>query len=71
MDAALPIVTRRHENVLWSVPETILANRRSLPVLYDYGYLREASTLCFWRREMIKLQNALDGASDTVPLCFL
>ena len=71
MDAALTVVTRRHENLHWSAPEAILANRRSLPVLYDYGYLREAKTLCFWRREMTKLQNALDGASDGVPLCVL
>ena len=38
--------------------------------LYQYGYLREADTLCFYARELAELDNAL-GATLAVPGCVL
>lgn len=71
MESARGVVARRHAALHWSDPEAILARRRPLPILYRYGYLREADALCFWDRELAKLDNALRGESRTVPLCVL
>jgi len=39
--------------------------------LYDYGYLREANTLCFWQREAAQVRNLVEQAGLTVPGCVL
>ena len=38
--------------------------------LYQYGYLRFASDLCFWKRELVMADNAVTGATATPPGCF-
>jgi hypothetical protein len=49
----------------------LVAERRPSAVLYQYGYLRWANDLCFYRRERTQLTNAAHGTSDTVPACLL
>ena len=38
---------------------------------YQYGYLYEADTLCYWLRERVQVNNLLTGAGDEVPGCVL
>jgi hypothetical protein len=38
---------------------------------YDYGYLRDANTLCFWRRELAQVRNLVEQAGVAVPGCVL
>ncbi len=69
--AAEAVVMRRHAALLEPAPTTILARTISTSLLYQYGYLREANTLCFWHRERAQLRNALLGETTTVPACVL
>lgn len=39
------------------------------PSRYDYGYLREAQTLCFWHREEVQVRNLVLGEENEVPGC--
>lgn len=71
LTAAEVIVARRHAALLDPVPTTILARTISTSLLYQYGYLREANTLCFWHRERAQLRNALLGETTAVPACVL
>ena len=41
------------------------------PSFYDYGYLRDANTLCFWRRELAQVRNLAEQAGVAVPGCVL
>ncbi len=38
---------------------------------YQYGYLRYAEDLCYWRREWIMAANAVRRQSTATPSCFL
>ena len=67
---AKDIVARRRK-ALWDPdPKPILANTPN-PTFYQYGYLREANTLCFWERERAQARNALLQAGQLVPGCVL
>ena len=65
------IVDRRHAELLDRDGATLISRRVSIPLLYRYGYLREAQFLCFWNRERAELGNAFHGESGIVPLCVL
>jgi hypothetical protein len=41
----------------------------SNPTIYDYGYLREADTLCFWDREAVQVRNLVSAESEIPPAC--
>ena len=41
------------------------------PSFYDYGYLRDANTVCFWRRELAQMKNLVEQAGVAVPGCVL
>lgn len=71
LQRATEVVARRHAALLHVDPEAITATRRRLPTLYGYGYLREADTLCFWRRERIKLEALETGETSGLPACVL
>ena len=67
---AKTIVARRRK-ALWDPdPKTILRNTVN-PTFYQYGYLREADTLCFWERERAQARNAVLQAGQLVPGCVL
>ncbi len=48
-----------------------LISEGSNPSFYDYGYLRDANTLCFWRRELAQVKNLVEQAGVPVPGCVL
>jgi len=73
-DAALAngksIVSRRRR-ALWDPdPRPITANNAN-PTFYQYGYLREAFSLCFWEREGAQAKNVILQAGLSVPGCVL
>lgn len=41
------------------------------PTLYDYGYLTNAETLCFWQRERLQARKVVLGEAGTDPGCTL
>ncbi|MBL8918306.1 MAG: hypothetical protein JNJ54_05560 [Myxococcaceae bacterium] len=64
-------VVSRRRKALWDPdPAEVLGNHVT-PTLYDYGYLREADTLCFWKRERAQLRQAVLGESLFTPGCVL
>ncbi|MFT3712144.1 MAG: hypothetical protein QM817_31255 [Archangium sp.] len=50
---------------------SLLVSDGSNPTFYDYGYLRDANTLCFWKRELAQVRNLVENAGLTVPGCVL
>ncbi len=64
------IVARRRK-ALWDPDPIELLRDHPLPTVYDYGYLREADTLCFWRRERAQLRAAVAGETIFIPACVL
>lgn len=61
------IVNRRHADRHDPDPRLIDSTNRTL---YQYGYLRFASDLCFWERERVMAANAVRGTTDSAPGCF-
>ena len=64
------IVSRRRKRLWDPDPNELLRNHEN-PTVYDYGYLREADTLCFWKRERAQLRNAVLGETIFIPACVL
>lgn len=75
MDAALSdartITTRRHAALFDPDPDELLSERLRNALLYPYGYLREAVTLCFWERERVQYDNEFHAGTAAVPACVL
>lgn len=61
----------RRRRALWDPDATELLRVMPNPTFYDYGYLREADTLCFWKRERAQVRNLLRGEGLFVPACVL
>jgi hypothetical protein len=51
--------------------DELVAERRPSALLYQYGYLRHANDLCYYRRERIELANVAHGTTTTLPNCLL
>lgn len=51
--------------------DELVAERRPSALLYQYGYLRHANDLCYYRRERIELDNLAHGTGMTLPSCLL
>lgn len=56
---------------LWDPDPIEVLRNHDNPTFYDYGYLREADTLCFWKRERAQVRNLLKGEGLFVPACVL
>ena len=67
---AKEIVARRRKALWDRDPKRILRNNVN-PTFYQYGYLREGDTLCFWERERAQVRNAVLQAGQSVPGCVL
>lgn len=65
------VVRRRHAALHDPDGAMLVQSRVPTAGLYDYGYLREADTLCYYDRELTQLENAAAGTSRTVPGCVL
>lgn len=64
------IVAKRHV-AFWDHDAERLTQDGANPTLYQYGYLREADRLCYWKREWTQLKNLLEKTTDEVPSCVL
>jgi hypothetical protein len=65
------VVARRHEALHDPRPDRITARAIETAGLYDYGYLRETDTQCFYWRELTMVTNLVRGERLTVPACVL
>lgn len=70
LDAAKQVIARR-QGGLWDGKGTRLVQDAPNPTRYQYGYLRDAHSLCFWRRELTQLRNSALKLSDPVPACVM
>ncbi len=67
---ATATVAHRHSHMHYPRP-TDLTERSGNSTLYQYGYLYEADTLCYWQRELIQARAILVGDQTQVPACVL
>jgi hypothetical protein len=51
----------RRRRALWDPDATEVLRAMPNPTFYDSGSLREADTLCFWKRERAQVRNLLRG----------
>jgi hypothetical protein len=73
LDDARDVVERRHSHLhdthrrrlVDKADEVENPNR----TFYQYGYLYNADTLCFWRRELIQAQTVLGLTTEVAPGC--
>jgi hypothetical protein len=70
LDAAQAVVQRRHR-ALFDPDPLLLIHQPVNPTLYQYGYLYEADTLCYWKRELAQAKNITVQAGMAVPGCVL
>ena len=70
LDAAKLTVARRRKRLHDPDPKPILRATPN-PTVYQYGYLREADTLCFWLRERAQARALILQTGDFVPGCVL
>jgi hypothetical protein len=68
---AAVVVARRRAGFHDRDGDELVQERRPSASLYQYGYLREADTLCYWRRDRIELSNAAGVSDLRVPGCVL
>lgn len=68
--AAKEIVSRRRKGMHDPDVKPILRNTPNA-TFYQYGYLREADTLCFWERELAQVRRVVLRTADFVPGCVL
>jgi hypothetical protein len=47
----------------------LLLDRNANQTQYQYGYLRNADTLCYWNRELIQVGAILGNTTATPPNC--
>jgi hypothetical protein len=63
-------IASRHRKMLHPDPKS-LVNEAPNPTLYQYGYLREAASACYWRRELAEVRNLVRKLGEAVPGCVL
>jgi hypothetical protein len=69
LDQAREVVARREAAFHDPDGERWTRQKWSNPTIYDYGYLREASSLCFWERERAQARNLVLQEDEVVPAC--
>ena len=69
MQAAGVVIDRRHAALHSPDAETLTSTLRPNATTYQYGYLREAATRCFYERELFELTNLIEGTTYHVPAC--
>lgn len=67
---AKAVIARRHRRMHHPDPKSLVVDAPN-PTLYQYGYLREAATACYWRRELAQLRTLVRGTTEAVPGCVL
>ena len=69
--AGMAVVNRRRPLMHDPEPRRIIGDDLKNPTFYQYGYLREAQSLCFWNRERAQAHNLIEQAGVQVPGCVL
>jgi len=69
MADARAIVTRRHADLHAPDPVPLLAPSQANVTIYQFGYLAQTDSLCYWEREKTLLDQFLAGESGPVPTC--
>lgn len=64
-------VQRRHAQPHYTGPREHLFGEPTNATVYGFGYLSRADTLCYWERELVQLDNALNDTTEPVPSCYL
>ncbi len=64
------VVARRHAHLHDPDPSRLL-DEDSNATIYQYGYLNEADSLCYWQREQAQVRQLVLGSSDPIPGCAL
>lgn len=67
--AEIEVVERRHAD-LHDTHGRRLVDATTNKTTFQYGYLFYADNLCYWKRELVQLDNLLDGTSTVEPSCF-
>ncbi len=71
LEVAKGVVAARRRG-LWDPDRlSLVAATQVNATFYQYGYLREADTLCFWVRERAQARNLIERRSELVPGCVL
>lgn len=70
LEVAKTVVARRRPR-LWDPDVKPILRNTPNPTFYQYGYLREADSLCFWVRERAQARQVVLQSGDTVPGCVL
>ncbi|GDX82287.1 hypothetical protein LBMAG42_40980 [Deltaproteobacteria bacterium] len=70
LETGTGVIARRH-SALHDLEFERLITDNANPTLYDYGYLTNADTLCFWRRERGQARALLLGEAWSDPGCTL
>jgi hypothetical protein len=70
MSDAQTIVSRRHSHLHYP-NGGFLTQPTDNATLYQYGYLYEADTLCYWQRESFQAKSVVTGQSMAAPSCVL
>lgn len=65
---ATAIVSDRHANLAYPNSDSLLFGTTNF-TLYQWGYLKQTHEMCYWKRELVELERAIDGSSDSVPSC--
>lgn len=68
--AGAAVIAGRHAALHDDAAER-LTTRNANPTLYDYGYLTNANTQCFWHRERNDVRKLLLGEAGSDPGCTL
>ncbi|MGV3622014.1 MAG: hypothetical protein ACO1OB_14425 [Archangium sp.] len=71
LDIAKAIVLAQRRRYWDPEPLSLVATTQKNATFYQYGYLREADTLCFWVRERAQVRNLVLRRSDIIPGCVL
>jgi len=70
LDAAKLVISRRRKAMHDPDVKPLIRNTPNA-TFYQYGYLREADTLCFWEREMAQVRFLVLQVSEPIPGCIL
>lgn len=71
LELAKTIVIAQRRRYWDPEPLSLVATTQKNATFYQYGYLREADTLCFWVRERVQVRNLVLRRTDLVPGCVL
>jgi hypothetical protein len=63
------IVARRDLHLNYKTVDVTDNNRN--PTIYQFGYLKQASTLCLWHRELQKLRQLMGDKEAAAPSCII